>query len=352
MATINELYNHYKTLVGQVTYDKDELDTLFNGKVDKVDGKGLSTEDYTSAEKTKLAAIEAEANKTIVDASLIANSVNPVQSKVIQSALDDKVDKVSGKGLSTEDYTTTEKTKLAAIEEEANKTIVDSALSSTSENPVQNKVIQSSISDINTEVAKKANSADLHAVATSGSYADLENVPTTFTPSAHTQASSTITDTNTYSNLNNVAGTQESINSAIDSKIGALLSVEYQVIVQSLPTASASTMNKFYLLAEEDAETDDAYEIFITVKNGSTYTWEKVDTARIDLADYVKTDDARLSDARTPLAHAHGNLTNDGKIGSESNKLVVTGTGGVVTTSDMVTEMDTVIQALIAHGAE
>lgn len=35
--------------------------------------------------------------------------------------LDDKVDKVSGKGLSTNDYTTTEKTKLAGISEGANK---------------------------------------------------------------------------------------------------------------------------------------------------------------------------------------------------------------------------------------
>lgn len=48
------------------------------------------------------------------------------------------------------DYTTAEKEKLAGIAEGANKTIVDSALSSTSTNPVQNKVV-------NSELAKKAN---------------------------------------------------------------------------------------------------------------------------------------------------------------------------------------------------
>jgi len=42
---------------------------------------------------------------------------------------------------STNDYTITEKNKLADIENGANKTIVDSALSSSSTNPVQNKVI-------------------------------------------------------------------------------------------------------------------------------------------------------------------------------------------------------------------
>ena len=42
----------------------------------------------------------------------------------LQDALDDKVDKVNGKGLSTNDYTTDEKTKLAGIEAGANKTTV------------------------------------------------------------------------------------------------------------------------------------------------------------------------------------------------------------------------------------
>lgn len=59
-------------------------------KVDKVDGKQLSTNDYTTAEKQEVAKI--------------AN----------------KVDKVEGKQLSTEDYTTAEKTKLGGIAANAN----------------------------------------------------------------------------------------------------------------------------------------------------------------------------------------------------------------------------------------
>lgn len=55
--------------------------------------------------------------------------------------IEDKVDKVEGKDLSTNDYTTAEKTKLAGIETGANKTVVDSTLSDTSTNPVQNKII-------------------------------------------------------------------------------------------------------------------------------------------------------------------------------------------------------------------
>lgn len=39
-------------------YTKGETDTLLNNKVDKVTGKGLSTNDYTTAEKNKLAGID------------------------------------------------------------------------------------------------------------------------------------------------------------------------------------------------------------------------------------------------------------------------------------------------------
>ena len=51
-----------------------------------------------------------------IDDELSATSENPVQNKVVKAALDSKVNAVSGKGLSTNDYTTTEKTKLAGIE--------------------------------------------------------------------------------------------------------------------------------------------------------------------------------------------------------------------------------------------
>ena len=131
-----------------------ELEQGLSGKVDKIEGKGLSTNDYTDTEKNKLAGIDTGANKTIVDAALSNNSENPVQNKVINSALTNKVDKVDGKGLSTEDFTSVLKDKLDHIESGANKTIVDAALNTSSENPVQNKVVTGQFSLIQTEVDK------------------------------------------------------------------------------------------------------------------------------------------------------------------------------------------------------
>lgn len=65
----------------------------------------------------------------------------------VTSGLANKVDKETGKGLSTNDFTTAEKNKLAGIATGATAVTVDSALSSSSENPVQNKIISAELDD-------------------------------------------------------------------------------------------------------------------------------------------------------------------------------------------------------------
>lgn len=96
--------------------------------------------------------------------------------------------------------------------------------------------------------------------------------------------------------------------------------IELIKIVQSLPTASSSTMNQLYLIAEATSQTHDAYEVYVTVRTGTSgnysYAWEKVDTARVDLSGYSLT------------SHTHGDISSDGKIGSTSGKPIITGTGG------------------------
>ena len=105
-----------------------------SGKVDKVSGKGLSTNDYTTTEKNKLAGIAAGAevnvqsdwNQSNSSADDYIKNKPAIPSKTSELTNDSgfltqhqdisgKVDKVSGKGLSTNDYTTTEKNKLAGI---------------------------------------------------------------------------------------------------------------------------------------------------------------------------------------------------------------------------------------------
>jgi hypothetical protein len=162
-----------------------------NNKVDKVTGKQLSTEDFTTTEKTKLSNIANNANnythpnhtgdvtsvgdgtttitensvtntkladiptntikgrvssatgdpedlsvsqvKTLLSINNVDNTsdANKPISSATQDALDNKVDKVAGKQLSTEDYTSSEKTKLSGIEAGAQVNTVNSVNSQT-----------------------------------------------------------------------------------------------------------------------------------------------------------------------------------------------------------------------------
>lgn len=157
------------------TGDITGLDTALSGKAAASHTHSLDDVSETTAkkimtadERTKLSGIAAGANKTVVDTAMSSTSTNPVQNKAVNSALGNKVDKVTGKGLSTNDYTTDEKTKLAGIAAGANKYT----------HPTSHPA--SMITGL----------AD---VATTGSYNDLSNKPTTMTPTAHTHAQSDVT---------------------------------------------------------------------------------------------------------------------------------------------------------------
>lgn len=67
------------------------LKLLLAGKVDKVEGKGLSTNDFSNEAMTKLNGIQEGATKTIVDSALNTQSTNPVQNKVVAEKLNEIV---------------------------------------------------------------------------------------------------------------------------------------------------------------------------------------------------------------------------------------------------------------------
>ena len=108
----------------------DEIDTAISGITDgdsgglndKVDKSSITTSvaAATSAVDTKIptekAVRSAIDSKTItVDSSVTSGSANAVSGGAVYTALNNKVDKVTGKQLSTEDYTSAEKTKLAGV---------------------------------------------------------------------------------------------------------------------------------------------------------------------------------------------------------------------------------------------
>lgn len=118
-----------------------------NNKADKTNATTSAAGLMSAIDKSKLNGIEIGANKTVVDETLDAASTNPVQNKIIKEALDKK----AGKDVATADadglMSAEDKVKLDGIEDGATKTIVDDAMSGTSTNPVQNKVVKKYIDD-------------------------------------------------------------------------------------------------------------------------------------------------------------------------------------------------------------
>lgn len=94
--------------------------------------------------KAKIAEVAASGGVD-VDNALSATSTNPVQNKVITDALDGKagtaVATTSANGL----MSAADKTKLDGVEAGATRTTVDAALDAASENPVQNKAVLSAL---------------------------------------------------------------------------------------------------------------------------------------------------------------------------------------------------------------
>lgn len=229
-----------------------KVKTLLSNKVDKVEGKGLSTNDFTNALLTKLNGIATGATKVTIDSALSSTSTNPVQNKVIHAALADKVDTEDGKGLSTNDFTSEEKEKLSGIATGANKTTVDSSLSSSSTNPVQNKVI-------NTALAAKA---------------PLASPTFTGTPKAPTASAGT--------NTTQVA-TTAFVTTAIANAVGDITGIDFSVVT-ALP--STGVKGTIYLLSNGGSNSN-SYDEYIWVNS----TFEKIGTTDVDLSGFVKTSD-------------------------------------------------------------
>lgn len=212
----------WSATTSDVKYPSEKLTkSSLDSKVDKVNGKGLSTNDFTDSYKNAIDGLSDVAssgsytdltNKPTIpdstsdltnDSGFITSSAisgkedtsNKVASwsstttdthypseKLVKSSLDNKVDKVSGKSLSTNDYDNTAKNKVdnlatvatsGSYNDLSNKptipTVVDTVADGNS-----NAVTSNAVYDA---LALKADSSGLSSVATSGSYNDLTDKP-------------------------------------------------------------------------------------------------------------------------------------------------------------------------------
>lgn len=149
-----------------------ELNTSLDEKVDKVTGKGLSTNDYTTDEKNKLASL-----KNYDDTSVKADITSLQQNKADKSEIPDisgKVDKVEGKSLSSNDFTNEYKQKLEGL-----SNYDDTKIKEDIESLNTNKANKSDIPD----VSGKADKTELNSYVTKTALANegfLKSVPSEY----------------------------------------------------------------------------------------------------------------------------------------------------------------------------
>ena len=92
-------------------------------------------------------------------------------------------------------------------------------------------------------------------------------------------------------NANLVTAAQ--VKSYVDTQIGAVNSFSIEV-VSTLPTASANTMYKIYLIPSPNSVNQNVKDEYITLQNGSNYTWEQIGSTELDLSSYL-TEDASVA---------------------------------------------------------
>lgn len=107
-----------------LSYFKSKLDLLFTGKVDKETGKGLSSNDYTSTEKTKLANISSGAQVNVLEGIQKNGTTVTVTNKIANISVPTKTSDLTNDSNFAVDssyvhtdnnYTTTDKNKLSNI---------------------------------------------------------------------------------------------------------------------------------------------------------------------------------------------------------------------------------------------
>ena len=217
-------------------YSKTQTDTLLGGKVDKITGKGLSTEDYTSSDKNKLANIEQEANKTIVVNQTGTSTTDVMSQNAVTVALGTKADinNLSTVAISGSYNDLLDKPSIPSVI----PSVVQTTGSSTTDVMSQNAVT--------TVLSSKADSSNLSSVAISGSYNDLLNKPTIPTKTSDLTNDSnfvsssnlaTVATSGSYSDLSN----KPTIPSVVQSTGSSTTNVMSQnAVTNAIPTIFTS----------------------------------------------------------------------------------------------------------------
>lgn len=168
----------------------------------------------------------------------------------IKTALSGKVSVESGKGLSTNDYTSAEKSKLSGIASGAQANVIESVKVNGTKVEPSSKAVDISVPTKTSQITNDSG---------------FQNA---------TQVNATITEKGYQ--------TQSQVQSLINSAVGNITSIKYQKVT-SLPATGSNGV--IYLVAHSHGA-QDIYDEYIWLSETKTY--EKIGNTDIDLSAYVK----------------------------------------------------------------
>jgi len=251
-----------------------KIKTLVGTKVDKVEGKGLSTNDYTSAEKTKLGGIATGAQVNVIENVVVngtsATIANKTATITMETGAIDQI-KVNGVAQPIEDKAVdiAVPTKTSDLTNDSNFA-VDASYIHTDNNFTNT---------LKTKLDGITAGAEPNVIAT----IKVNNTAQTVTDK--TVNISVPTNTNQLTNGANFQ-TDTQVQAAINSALEGITGIDFQV-VQSLP--ATGTKGVIYLMSNGSSAASNIYDEYIWLNSSSSY--EKIGTTQVDLTNYVQFSD-------------------------------------------------------------
>lgn len=244
----------------------EEVEEMIKDKVDKVDGKGLSTNDYDNTEKNKVASAYQKPNNGIPKSDL---------AKAVQDVLDD------ADGAYKKPVTGIPFADLADG--------VQDSLSNADEAKAGLAGKQDTISDLQTIRTGAAAGETAYQKPSGGvPKSDLASTVQTSLGKADTAIQPA-----EFNELKEEVGTirngayeetWDGSSAPVVADIPAGVSVMYNgTSYTGTLAASASTVDKIYLVSDGNGN----YDRYVTIENSGTYSWKKVGTTAIPLSDYA-----------------------------------------------------------------
>lgn len=216
-ANATAIANEVERATGVEETLNSNITQLQTQKVDKVEGKGLSTNDYTTPEKNKLAAIEAEANKYVLPAATTTTLGGIIVGDRL--SIDD-----TGKLVATYTYTlpTASNTVLGGVKIGSNITLANGGTISITKANVTSALGV----DPTTTYVKKAGDTMTGALTNSSTISGSKLISTVSTGTAPIQVSSTTLCTNLNADMVDGYGVSEFNSNSISVKY-SINSVNY-----------------------------------------------------------------------------------------------------------------------------